>query len=392
MIAPDDEAGFTAAINAAVADRAPLSIEGLGSKAGFLREMQTAATLSTRNHAGISLYAPQELIVSARTGTTLAALEAKLAEGGQHLIAEPPHYAFLDGADQTIGGVVAANLSGPRRVAWGAMRDHLMGMRAVTGRGEVVRSGGRVLKNVTGLDLCKLFAGSYGTLGVMTEVTLKVLPKPQATGTVVLYGLTPEVASRALAVALGSPFSVSGAAFLPQEAAMAVGYERAITIARIEDFADSVTYRVGQLGALWAKFGTVETLETAQSVALWRAVRDAEPLPIQPGDAVWRVSVQPSRGAAVLDAGHGAGLFGYLDWGGGLAFLTGPATMAAHEVVVGAARRARGDWWLLRAPPELRRSIDAVPREAPALAAIRQRVVASFDPAGILNPGRLFAA
>jgi glycolate oxidase FAD binding subunit len=392
VIAPEDEAGFVAAIDAAVADRAPLAIEGLGSKAGFLREMQTAATLSTRNFAGIPLYAPQELIISVRSGTTLAAVEAKLAEGGQHLIAEPPHYAFLDARAQTIGGVVATNLSGPRRVAWGAMRDHVMGMRAVTGRGELIRSGGRVLKNVTGLDLCKLFAGSYGTLGVMTEVTLKVLPKPQATGTVVLHGLPPHEAVRALSVALGSPFSVSGAAFLPQEAAMAVGHERAITIARIEDFADSVTYRTGQLAGLWAKFGTVETLGTAASVALWRAVRDAEPLPIQPGDAVWRVSVRPSLGAMVLDAGHAAGLFGYLDWGGGLVFLTGPATLAAHQAVVDAARRAKGDWWLLRAPPALRQSSDAVPQEAPALAAIRQRVVATFDPAGILNPGRLFAA
>jgi glycolate oxidase FAD binding subunit len=375
-----------------VSNRAPLTIEGLGSKAGFLHEMQTAETLSTRNHVGIPLYAPQELIITARTGTTLAAVEAKLAEGGQHLIAEPPHYAFLDARAQTIGGVVAANLSGPRRVAWGATRDHVMGMRAVTGRGDIIRSGGRVLKNVTGLDLCKLFAGSYGTLGVMTEVTLKVLPKPQATGTVVLHGLQPDVALRALASALGSPFSVSGAAFLPQEAAMAVGHERTITIARIEDFADSVTYRTGRLAGLWAKFGTVETLETAASVALWRAVRDAEPLPIQPGDAVWRVSVRPSHGATILDAGHAAGLFGYLDWGGGLVFLTGPATAAAHAAVVGAVRRVKGDWWLLRAPAALRQSIDAVPQEPPALAAIRRRVVASFDPAGILNPGRLFAA
>jgi glycolate oxidase FAD binding subunit len=240
MIAPEEEAGFATAINAAVSNRAPLTIEGLGSKAGFLHEMQTAETLSTRNHVGIPLYAPQELIITTRTGTTLAAVEAKLAEGGQHLIAEPPHYAFLDARAQTIGGVVAANLSGPRRVAWGATRDHVMGMRAVTGRGDIIRSGG---------------------------------PKPQATGTVVLHGLQPDVALRALASALGSPFSVSGAAFLPQEAAMAVGHERTITIARIEDFADSVTYRTGRLAGLWAKFGTVETLETAASVALWRAVR-----------------------------------------------------------------------------------------------------------------------
>ncbi|MDD2878215.1 MAG: FAD-binding protein [Acidiphilium sp.] len=392
MIAPDDEAGIAAAICAAVANREPLSVEGLGSKSGFLRPVQTARTLSTCNLTGIPLYAPQELVVSARAGTTLATLEATLAEAGQHLIAEPPDYAFLDAPAQTIGGIVATNLSGPRRIAWGAMRDHLLGMRAVTGRGEVIRSGGRVLKNVTGLDLCKLFAGSYGTLGVMTEVTLKVLPKPEATGTVLLWGLHPEEAVRAMSIALGSPYSVSGAAYLPQEAAMVMGYERPSTIVRVEDFADSVTYRLDRLATLLGRFGTVEILDTAASLSLWRAVRDAEPLPIQPDDAVWRVSVRPSCGTSVLRAGQSAGLFGYLDWGGGLVFLNGPPTGEAHAAVVDAARHANGAWWLLRAPESLRRARDAVPHEAAALAAIRQRVVAAFDPAGILNPGRMFAA
>lgn len=392
MIAPGDEAGFASAIDAAAAARTPLTIEGLGSKTGFLRPTQTADTLSTRNFAGIPLYAPQELIITARAGTTLAAVEAKLDEGGQHLIAEPPQYAFLDAPDQTIGGIVAANLSGPRRIAWGAMRDHLMGIRAITGRGEIIRSGGRVLKNVTGLDLCKLFAGSYGTLGVITELTLKILPKPEATGTVMIRGLRPDDAVRALSVALGSPFSVSGAAYLPQEAAMAVGFENTVTIARIEDFAASVAYRTEALAGLLKKFGPANILDTPASLTLWRAVRDAEPLPIQPGDAVWKISVRPSYGASILHAGHAAGLFGYLDWGGGLVFLTGPATDEAHAAVIAAARRAKGEWWLLRAPERLRLSEDAMPRIPPGLAAIRQRVVAAFDPAGILNPGRMFAA
>ncbi len=191
LLAPPDEAGIAAAVAEASAAREPLLVFGNGTKAGMLRPVQAARSLSTRNHTGITLYSPNELVISARAGTPLAEIEATLAEHGQHIIAEPPDLSSLFGVarPQTLGGVIATNLSGPRRVAWGAMRDHLLGIRAVTGRGEVIRSGGRVLKNVTGLDLCKLLAGSHGTLGVITEVTLKVLPAPEAVGTVVLPGL-----------------------------------------------------------------------------------------------------------------------------------------------------------------------------------------------------------
>lgn len=391
MIAPAEEAGFADAIRTAQARRSPLAIEGLGSKSGTLRPMQTADTLSTSAYAGISLYAPKELIVTARAGTTLAALEATLAESGQRLIAEPPSYEFLGHPTQTVGGMVAANLSGPRRIAQGAMRDHLLGIRAVTGRGEIIRSGGRVLKNVTGLDLCKLFAGSYGTLGVLTEVTLKVLPAPELTGSLAISGLDPARGVAALARALGSPFGVTGAVHLPQEAAMAVGFERSATIARIEDVAESVPYRLGRLRDMLAEFGPVEMLEDTDSRPLWESIRDAVPLGVERNDVVWRVSVAPSHGPEVLHAGQRAGLDGYLDWGGGLVFLAGPADPAAEAAVTGTVRRLGGGWWLMRAPEGLRASLAALPEEPPALAAIRRRVVDSFDPAGILNPGRLHA-
>jgi glycolate oxidase FAD binding subunit len=215
------EESILATVADAVRLREPLLIQGNGTKAGFLRPVQAARTLSTSGLSGINLYAPKELIISAWAGTPLPVIEAALAEGGQHLIAEPPDLSDLlgtAGKPQTLGGVVATNLSGPRRVAWGAMRDHVMGVRVVTGRAEVIRSGGRVLKNVTGLDLCKLLTGSHGTLGVITEITLKVLPAPQATGTLVLLGLDAAAGVAALSAALGSPFGVSGAAWLPADA------------------------------------------------------------------------------------------------------------------------------------------------------------------------------
>ena len=213
---------IVAAVAEAARTREPLLIQGNGTKAGMLRPVQAARTLSAAGLSGINLYAPKELIISAWSGTPLPDIEAALTEAGQHLIAEPPDLSVLlraNGKSQTLGGVVATNLSGPRRIAWGAMRDHVMGVRAVTGRAEVIRSGGRVLKNVTGLDLCKLLTGSHGTLGVITEVTLKVLPAPEATGTLVLPDLDATAGVAILSAALGSPFGVSGATWLPADAA-----------------------------------------------------------------------------------------------------------------------------------------------------------------------------
>ena len=228
--APADEAALAAAIAAAAATGEPLAIAGHGTKRAMLRPVQAARGLSTANLRGITLYSPKELVLRARAGTPLPEIEAAVAAQGQHLIAEPPDLSALFGTSlpATLGGMVAANLSGPRRVAWGAMRDHVLGLRAVNGIGEVIRSGGRVLKNVTGLDLCKLLTGSHGTLAVITEITLKVLPAPEAMGTVVLPGLDAAAGVAALSAALGSPYSVSAATWLPAEAAARVGFPHAV--------------------------------------------------------------------------------------------------------------------------------------------------------------------
>jgi len=386
LLVPTDESGIAAAVAAAHAAREPLAIEGNGSKRGLLRPVQAARTLSTRNLAGITLYRPGELVISARAGTLVAEIAAALAEKGQHLIAEPPDTRALFGteAEATIGGIVAANLSGPRRIAGGAMRDHLLGIRFVNGRGEILRSGGRVLKNVTGLDLCKLLAGSYGTLGVITEVTLKVLPAPQTEATVAVRvgGLAAGV--RVLSAGLGSPFGVSGAALLPAEAG-------AEAVLRIEDFAPSVAYRSGRLAQQLAALGEVRVLGEEESRARWRAIRDAEPLGARAEEAVWRVSVRPSAGPGVAAAAAGLGGRVLLDWGGGLVWVAGPATAEAHDALARAAMAARGTCTLFRGPEALRLAVPVLPEEPPPLAAIARRVKAALDPAGILNPGRMRA-
>jgi len=393
-LAPAHEGGIVEAILAARAANEPLLIQGRGTKAGMLRPVQAARGLSTRNLTDVSLYSPQELIVSAGAGIAIPDLEARLAKGGQGLIAEPPDLSALLGSEgvQTLGGVVATNLSGPRRIAWGAMRDHVMGVRAVNGAGEVIRSGGRVLKNVTGLDLCKLLSGSHGTLAIITEVTLKVLPMAELTGSLLLPGLDAVRGVAALSAALGAPYGVSGGAWLPAEAAERVpalaGYG-AVALVRIEDFAKSVEYRLGRLTEDLAAFGSAVRLDDGASRAAWRAVRDAVPLRAEPADAIWRLSVRPSNGPAAVAALEDAGARCFLDWGGGLVWAAGPT--ALHDRVMATARAGRGTWTVLRAPEPMRAAVDVVPPEAPALARITRRVKSAMDPSGILNPGRLYA-
>ncbi len=387
--APEDEAGIVSAIRAAAGAGEPVLVQGRGTKLGMLRPVQAARSLSTRNLCGITLYSPKELIVSARAGTTVGALEAELATGGQHLIAEPPDLSALLGpGEQTIGGVVAANLSGPRRVAWGAMRDHVMGVRAVNGTGETIRSGGRVLKNVTGLDLCKLIGGSHGTLAVLTEITLKVLPAPELTGSLLFPVQGAEEGVRLLSAGLCSPYGVSAASYLPAEASDRIAWlkgQGAVAIIRIEDFARSVGYRLGQLQAELG--GTLLDDETSRAV--WRAIRDVAPLRTEPGDAVWRVSVRPSNGPRALAAVTLAGGRGFLDWGGGLLWAAGSPDL--HDAVRQAAIAGNGSWTVVRAPDGMRAAVDVLPPEPPPLQRITRRVKAAMDPRGILNPGRMYA-
>ncbi len=399
MITPSDTDGVIDAIRAAHQAATPLAICGNASKSGLLRPVRAERTLSTSALTGISLYSPQELILTAGAGTTVADVAEAVAAKGQHLIAEPPDLSAFYGstATPTLGGMVAANLSGPRRVMWGATRDHVMGVVAVNGLGERIHSGGRVLKNVTGLDLCKLLTGSHGTLAVLTEITLKVLPAPERRGTLVLKGLDPTRAVAALAQALGSPYAVSGAAYLP--AAMAARIpalawlDDSVTLARIEDFAPAVAYRTERLRAELANFGAAELLDDAASLAAWAAIRDVAPFAADPAAApaaVWRVSVRPSTGPSVIAAlAHAFDAQWFMDWGGGLLWIAGPATQAAHHAVTAAA--GPGAWTLMRAPETLRAAVPVIPPEAAALARIARNVKAAFDPKGILNPGRMVA-
>ncbi|MFN8982403.1 MAG: FAD-binding protein [Alphaproteobacteria bacterium] len=386
-IAPADEGGIIAAVQAARAAREPLAIEGQGSKRGLLRPVQAARNLSTRALTGVTLYRPAELIISARAGTPLAEIEATVAEKGQQLIAETPYLNGIFGttAPPSIGGVVAANLSGPRRIAWGATRDHVMGLRFINGAGEAIRSGGRVLKNVTGLDLCKLLSGSYGTMGVINEVTLNVLPAPETSATLLIE--TPDLAGAvaALSAGLGSPFGVSGAAALPAEG-------HVIAALRLEDFAASVAYRMAKLRAMLDSFGAQHVMEDQESRAFWQGVREVEPLRANAEEAIWRVSVRPSAGPRIAAVASAIGGRVLLDWGGGLVWIAASAHSTNHADISAAAGAEGGAAMLFRAPKALRLAVPMLPEEAAPIARIAARVKEALDPGGLFNPGHMRAA
>lgn len=385
---PGSEEEAAAIVAQARAGATPLMIEGSGTKSALGRPVTAAARLSSRALTGVTLYEPAELVISARAGTPLAEIEATLAEKGQRLPFEPADYRALLGTtgEPTIGAVAAANLSGPRRIATGAARDALIGVRFVNGRGEIVKNGGRVMKNVTGLDLVKLMAGSWGTLGFLTEVTFKVAPRPEASATLVYSGLDDHRAIEALSEALGSPFEVTGAAHLP----VGDGRQSAQTLIRIEGFKPSVTYRLGELRRLLADFGDPAE---ARGESLWRGVRDVAPMASLADRAVWRVSTAPGEGAALASAIRGA-IAGrhYFDWGGGLIWLAVDPDEASARVVREAVRRHGGHATLIRAPQALRERVAVFEPLAEPIMRLQKRLKDSFDPDGILNPGRMYAA
>ena len=383
---PGDEQELAAVISEASAARSPLAVVGGGTRAGLGRPMQTAATLSTARLAGVTLYEPTELVISARSGTPLAEIEELLASNRQRLAFEPPDHRGLyrTSGEPTIGAVAAANLSGPRRIQAGAARDSLLGVRAVNGRGETIKSGGRVMKNVTGYDLVKFLAGSYGTLAILSEVTFKVLPMPETETTLIFAGLDDERAVTALSEALGSPFSVTGAAHIPGDPAH--------TAIRIEGFAGSVADRSRRLSAQLSAYGVPEVLDEAACAALWSSIRDLDAFAAPAGAPVWRVSVRPADGPKVAAAVRAAFASRILyDWGGGLMWIAGgEGPDAGASDVRSAVAAVGGHATLIRAPDDVRLAVNVFQPMPTALMDLTRKLKASFDPAGILNPGRMY--
>ena len=392
------------AVSEALTAQEPLELIAGATKQGLGRPLQLPRTLDLSGLAGIRDYEPSELVLTAGAATPLDEIEVALARAGQMLAFEPPDWTGLfdlpafAARRATLGGVLACNLSGPRRIKAGAARDHFLGFRGVSGRAEVFKAGGKVVKNVTGYDLPKLMAGSYGTLAALEEVTIKVLPRPETACTLMLCGLNPAAAVERMNRALASPHEVSGAAYLPASLAAAsvppLG-PRSIVALRLEGSPLSVAACREELLGELAPDCEASVLEAEPSAEFWRAIRDVAPFSQSPYQVVWRVSAAPSRGAELgemiareLDAGW------YLDWGGGLLWVAvaeaedGGAAVI-RDAIHGPDGRGTGHATLVRGSPAVRRAVPVFEPQSPQLAALAARVKLGFDPHRILNPGRM---
>jgi glycolate oxidase FAD binding subunit len=400
ILKPSDIKEAAEIVGWAASEKQTLEIVAGGTKRALGRATKTDHGLDVSALAGIADYDPPELILTARPATPLAAIENELAAKGQMLAFEPSDWRGLLGGqgEQTLGGVIACNLSGPRRVRSGSARDFVLGFSAINGFGEIWKAGGKVVKNVTGYDMSKLQAGAYGTLSVLTELTLKVTPRPETACTILLHGLADEIAIPVLAQALNTPYEVSASAHLPAPAArrskigaVAAGLG-AVTALRLEGPHPSVVARADAIEALLGHGARLNEQETEQ---FWMEIGSVQPL-LAPGPRiVWRICPTPSRAPGLVKAitGKHGSAEAYFDWGGGQIWLSLDAEEAGAgagaSAVRAGAKHAGGYATLIVAPEAIRASIPVFEPAEGALAALSARVKSGFDPHGILNPGRM---
>ncbi len=384
-ITPRDAKDLQQAVEWALNESVTLDVRGQGSKLSLGKPMTCRHVLDLAGLSGVVDYAPEELVVTVRAGTPMRDVEALLAQRNQMLAFEPPDLGPLLGqaaGEGTLVGTLMGNFAGPRRLSAGAARDHLLGFSGVNGRGEAIKSGGRVMKNVTGYDLSKLLAGSWGTLAVLDQVSVKVLPAPDQTRTLMLLRLDDATAVKAMCAAMGSPHEVSGAAHLSGQTAL-----------RLEGVAPSVEARLKALRELLADTGAkMEELGTLESRTFWREVRDGAPLEAGRESIVWRISCPPTEGPGIVARiRHGRPeASAYYDWSGGLIWLGLPSTRDADYLIVrGALGDGGGHATLIRAPATVRALVPVFQPQPPALAELSRRVKESFDPKRLFNPGRM---
>jgi glycolate oxidase FAD binding subunit len=399
--APDTVEELAYLVAEAADTRTPLEVMGHGTKREVGRPVRHGAVLSTENLVGVPIYEPSELVLVALAGTPVAQLERLLAENDQEFPFEPldlgPVLGFGPG-HSTIGGLIATNFSGSRRILRGSVRDHVLGVQAVNGRGETIRAGGRVMKNVTGYDLGRALAGSWGTLAVMTEVALKVLPAQREMRTVLCFGLADPNGVEALCLAHGTPFEVSGTVHMHAALAERLSDQEianngaAVTAIRVENFPASARYRSSRLKQMLQAYAPALELDTLRSRAFWDDVRRLKMFQ-QSGRPLWRISTYPSVAAKLVSSlARKIDVDVLYDWSGGLIWLETPPISDAGAVEL---RRTLAEFGghatLIRAEASARAGIDVFQPLDAGLMALTASVKKAFDPVGILNPGRMYA-
>jgi glycolate oxidase FAD binding subunit len=397
-LTPRDAQDVLIAVQDAANASRPLEVLGHGTKRRVGRPVAARQLLDVSRLSGVLMYDPEEIVLNVHAGTPLADIDALLGAHNQELAFEPMDYGPLFGAPRdggTIGGALAANISGPRRIKAGAARDHVLGINAVSGRGEMFKSGGRVVKNVTGYDLSKGMAGSWGTLAVLTDVTFKVLPRAEASITFAIFGLDDRTGVDVLCAAMGSPGEISGAVHLPAGMArhfpQLASYGFSCTLLRLEGFRPSVLYRARHLADLFGKGRETTRIDDAASIELWRAIRDAEPFADRE-ESLWRISCAPNRGPEIVGALAAKLRFRHFyDWSGGLLWveLGDEPADAGADTIRKTLRACGGGHATLVRLADAARDIARFEPQPASLAALSARLKQSFDPLGILNPGRM---
>lgn len=387
ILTPKDEAELAKMVARANKNKTRLRIEGGGTRQDLGNLIKTDATLSLKNISGITLYEPGALTLVAKAGTPLKEIEKALKKHSQRLAFEPMDHRAIFGSkgEPTIGAIVAGNISGSRRIIAGGCRDSLIGVRFINGNGEIIKNGGRVMKNVTGLDLVKLMAGSFGTLGVISEVSFKLLPVAQRKVSLEIKGLSSEQAISIMSKALGSPFEITAAAHLPKNLNNKNGDAK--TLLRIEGFDSQVDYRIEKLSELIANNIEITTIEGKEHDKLWRYIRNVKIFK-NSKNPLWKLSIKPSDAPDIekqLIDKTGADMF--FDWAGGLIWLQMQDEDNAHaDVVRHIVKQFGGHATLVRASDEIREAVEIFQPEQVGIAKLSNLIRKKFDPSGILNP------
>ena len=376
----------------------PLEINGLKSKNKIGRNFQSEKTLNLSNYSGIIEYKPEELYIKAKAGTPIKEIVEQLDKNNQQLAFEPNDFGYLftgESNSGSIGGVVSCNFAGSRRFKVGSVRDHVLGFQGLNGKGETIKSGGTVVKNVTGYDLCKLLSGSFGTLSILTELSIKVLPKPETSKTLVIKNPHLKKALSYLGQSLSSSTDPSGGVFYPDYFGKNfilndLTHEGGLTAIRIEGPTNSVDQRIDRLTKeLKLLSQEISILETEQSNIFWNRTKNLEVFKNLKNNLL-RIVVPISETLQVIQKLKSNDVNYFIDWGGSLVWMAfneiNSKTLNETKQIV---KKHHGYYTIIKIEEDLKASADVFTID-PIKYKISEKIKRSFDPKRIFNPGKMY--